>query len=43
MFGAQLLAWLVAHHRAHLAALLQAPGFARVIAWALRHGFTYQP
>lgn len=48
MFLAQLAAFLLAHHHAHWVQLLTSGPlsphkYARILGWAVRHGFTYQP
>ncbi len=46
MFTAQLAAYLTAHHHAMWAAHLTTDSltrFARILMWAVRHGFRYQP
>jgi hypothetical protein len=48
MFLAQLAAFLLTHHHAGWVHLLTSgplsPGkYARILTWAARHGFIYQP
>ena len=47
MFAAQLAAFLIIHHHIRWALLLfngplSPAEYARILAWAVRHGFTYQ-
>lgn len=46
MFMAQLAAFLIHHHHAwwgHHITQMHHREFARVLRWAVRHGFRYQP
>jgi hypothetical protein len=48
MFTAQLAGFLITCHHAHWAQLLTSgplspARYARILGWAVRHGFTYQP